>query len=78
MKKKLPHRNSARPEPAAAKTEAVFGTPDNRFDLLNKYGTYNIQPTADADNLFPMIAPGLPTACSKMKLEKETVEHLNS
>ena len=78
MKKRLPRRNSARPEISPSKTDAGFGTPDNCSDLLNKYGTYNIQPTADADNLFPMIAPGLPTACRKMKLEKETVEHLNS
>lgn len=30
------------------------------FDLVNKYGTYNIQDTADTSNLFPMIAQGLP------------------
>lgn len=30
------------------------------FDLINKYGTYNIQPTADTKNLFPAIAQGLP------------------
>ena len=30
------------------------------FDLINKYGTYNIQPTADTKNLFPTIAQGLP------------------
>ena len=30
------------------------------FDLVNKYGTYNVQDTADTSNLFPMIAHGLP------------------
>ena len=30
------------------------------FDLVNRYGTYNIQPTADTDNLFPLISHGLP------------------
>lgn len=30
------------------------------FDLVNKYGTYEIQDTADTSNLFPMIAQGLP------------------
>lgn len=30
------------------------------FDLVNKYGTYNIQDTADTSNLFPLIAHGLP------------------
>ena len=29
-------------------------------DVINKYGTYNIQPTADTANLFPEIAHGLP------------------
>ena len=30
------------------------------FDLVNKYGTYEVQDTADTSNLFPMIAQGLP------------------
>ncbi len=30
------------------------------FELLNRYGTYNIQPTADSDDLYPAIAQGLP------------------
>ena len=30
------------------------------LDLINKYGTYNIQDTADTSNLFPMISHGLP------------------
>lgn len=34
------------------------GVPESGFDLVNEYGTYNIQPTADTDNLFPLIAPG--------------------
>lgn len=29
-------------------------------DVVNKYGTYNIQPTADTINLFPQISAGLP------------------
>lgn len=33
--------------------------PDDSFDLVNKYGTYEIQPTADTDNPFPHIAQGL-------------------
>ncbi len=39
---------------------AVHGQPHDVFDLLNKYGTYNIQPTAESDNEFPHIAQGLP------------------
>ncbi len=29
-------------------------------DVVNKFGTYDIQPTADTKNLFPAIAQGLP------------------
>ena len=43
---------------------------DSTFDIVNRYGTYSIQPTADTDNLFPLIAPGLPRAWGEMKLEK--------
>lgn len=30
------------------------------FDMVNEYGTYEIQPTADTQNTFPAIAQGLP------------------
>ena len=40
--------------------QGFFGQPSDCFELVNKYGTYNVQPTADSDNLFPMIAQGLP------------------
>ncbi len=30
----------------------------NVFDLLNEYGTYEIQPTADNENQYPAIAQG--------------------
>lgn len=39
---------------------SVQGQPQNAFELINKYGTYNIQPTNDSDNKFPEIAQGLP------------------
>lgn len=38
----------------------VMGNPDTAFELINKYGTYEIQPTADTENEFPHIAQGLP------------------
>lgn len=34
-------------------------------DIVNKYGTYNIQPTADTKNLFPQISQGLPKQKTK-------------
>ncbi|MBQ1674584.1 MAG: hypothetical protein II069_00900 [Oscillospiraceae bacterium] len=50
------------------------GDADNCFDLINKYGTYNIQPTADSDHIFPMIAPGLPRKWRRMWLDKPDLE----
>ena len=38
----------------------VLGMPEDVFGMLHKYGTYNIQPTADSDNEFPEIAQGIP------------------
>lgn len=37
----------------------IMGEPENVSELLNKYGTYEIQPTADTENLYPAIAQGL-------------------
>lgn len=37
---------------------AIAGEPETAFDMVNKYGTYEIQPTADTDNEFPAIAQG--------------------
>ena len=36
-----------------------FGQPDDCADLVNKYGTYNIQPTSDTENAYPAIAAGV-------------------
>lgn len=35
-------------------------TPETCEEMLNTYGTYNIQPTADTPNDFPAIAQGTP------------------
>ena len=43
----------------APSAEAFFGQPESCFDLVNQYGTYEIQPTADTENVFPRIAQGL-------------------
>lgn len=39
--------------------DAVYGNPEDVFDMINKYGTYEIQPTADTENTFPLISSGL-------------------
>lgn len=40
--------------------QSNLSQPDTAFELINKYGTYEIQPTADSDNEYPQIAQGLP------------------
>ena len=42
-------------------SEDVRDTPETVFEQINKYGTYEIQPTADRADFFPAIAQGLPT-----------------
>lgn len=37
---------------------AVIGNPENTYEQLNRYGTYEIQPTADTQNQYPCIAQG--------------------
>jgi len=51
-----------------------FGVPEDCSDIVNKYGTYNIQPTADTENTFPLIAPGMPKQYRNMKLTKNDLE----
>ena len=36
------------------------GNAEDCFDMVNQYGTYEIQRTADTENFFPAIAQGLP------------------
>lgn len=40
--------------------EAIHGQPHDVFDMVNKYGTYNIQPTLDGENEYPSIGHALP------------------
>lgn len=53
------NKKSLKPE-IEISAKNVEGNPDTAFELINKYGTYEIQPTADSDNKFPEIAQGLP------------------
>ena len=62
------------PLPDAPFTDPIFGQPESCADLVNKYGTYNIQPTADTENTFPLIAHALPEAWRDMALKKEDLE----
>lgn len=52
-------KNTPEYDPTPSVT-TVYGDPETCMELLNKYGTYNIQSTAESDNLYPLIAHGLP------------------
>lgn len=45
--------------------DPIHGEPHDAFDIINKYGTYNIQPTSDTHNEYPKIAQGLSKRAEK-------------
>lgn len=51
-----------------------FGQPESTFDLINKYGTYNIQLTNEQENPFPAIAQGMPKAWRDVEFTKEDLK----
>lgn len=53
------------------KSDYVPAQPQTVFEQLNKYGTYEIQPTADSDNDFPKIAQGLPKKQKRNNVDKD-------
>lgn len=50
---------------------SVMGQPENVFEQINKYGTYNIQPTNDSVNEYPAIAQGLSDKSKKERRRDE-------
>ncbi len=40
--------------------DSYLTDPETVFEQINKYGTYEIQPTAATEHSFPKIAQGLP------------------
>lgn len=36
-------------------SDPVMGEPEDSFDMVNKYGTYNIQPTSQTEILFRIL-----------------------
>ena len=51
------------------------GNTDSCFDQVNQYGTYEIQRTADTENMFPMIMQGLPKEWTDLHMDKWDVEN---
>ena len=65
---------SLKEDPVACKKEIAYipDNPETPFEMVNKYGTYEIQPTGETDNEFPTIAQGLPK-----QAKKPTVKPIN-
>lgn len=60
----------------APSTESFYGQPESCFDLVNMYGTYEVQRTQDTDNVFPLIAQGLPKSKKDMVITRDDVDHM--
>ena len=48
-----------RPEDGDPSVQPVPGEPVDTWDQINKYGTYEIQPTCGMENDYPQIAQGM-------------------
>ena len=46
-------------------------SPESPYEMVNKYGTYEIQPTAETANSFPTIAQGLPKRRKKPSVKEQ-------
>ena len=67
MKNKKDKRNTN----TSVSAQDVASQPETVYELINKYGTYEIQPTADSDNDFPKIAQGLPRQENRKIVDKD-------
>ena len=69
MKKK----KSEPSDPLSFAVMRTDGVPADTTALLHKYGTYEVQDTADTENELPAIAQGLAESQKTKKLEKEDI-----
>ena len=70
----MPKKSSGFPYDATPDVHQFRGVPESCFDLVNMYGTYNIQPTADTENVFPIISHALPEQWKDMAIGKDEPE----
>lgn len=56
----------------------IPGNPETPFEMVNKYGTYEIQPTADTKNGYPTIAQGYSDALGKPTKQNDSVPPTSS
>lgn len=68
MSKQSDNRKPNFPEDPSG--DGYFELPSDCDGMVNTFGTYNIQRTADTGNLFPAIGQGLPENTKKAKYGK--------
>ena len=70
-------RDKGIPYDPAPNVHYFGGIPASSFDIINMYGTYEVQRTADTENEFPRIAHGTPKAEKDKRITKDelTGEH---
>ena len=64
-------RREGLPHDAPPDIHQFSSPPESVGELINMYGTYNVQRTCDTDNLFPMIGHALPTQWKGMAIGKQ-------
>lgn len=69
---------SGLPYRSAPMAEGFSGALDSCFAAVNKYGTYEVQDTADTENIFPMIAHGLPVSWKGVHIDRPEIKRNTS
>ena len=64
-------RRDVLPHDATPDIHQFSSPPESVGELINMYGTYNVQRTCDTDNLFPMIGHALPSQWKGMEIGKQ-------
>ena len=75
MKKENKNKNAG---PLNESTEYIIDDPETPYEMVNKYGTYEIQPTAETEKAFPTIAQGMPKKGKKPSISRTRNPKKNS
>ena len=71
----IKRRDQGLPYDATPDVHRFIGNAGSCFDMVNQYGTYEIQRTQDTENVFPLIMQGLPQQWEKLHMDKPDVEN---
>ena len=63
------------PPDATPDVHEFHAPPEDIHDIINGWGTYNIQATDNTENTFPLIGPGLPKKWKDRKISKEDMDN---